>query len=54
VQRPSEVHEPSYRPDEIGTPWAIAGSGHFTDAAHQEMIHLAFKKPIDPWWSPPA
>jgi hypothetical protein len=49
----SSLH-PSYRPDEIGTPWAIAGPGYFTDAAHQEMIHVAFKKPIDPWWAPPA
>jgi hypothetical protein len=49
----SSLH-PSYRPDEIGTPWAIAGPGYFTDAAHQETIHVAFKKPIDPWWAPPA
>jgi hypothetical protein len=38
----------SYRPDEIGTPWAISAPGYFTDAAHQQMIHVAFKKPIDP------
>ncbi|MEA2244821.1 MAG: hypothetical protein QOD24_4377 [Solirubrobacteraceae bacterium] len=42
----------SYRPNEIGTPWAIAAPGYFTDAAHQQMIHVAFKTPIDPWWTP--
>jgi hypothetical protein len=46
--------DPSYRPDEIGTPWAIPGPAYFTDAAHQAMIHAAFKQPIDPWWTPPA
>jgi hypothetical protein len=44
----------AYRPDEVGTPWAISAPGHFTDAAHQDKIHLAFKRPIDPWWTPPA
>jgi hypothetical protein len=43
---------PSYRPNEIGTPWAISAPGYFTDAAHQQMIHVAFKTPIDPWWTP--
>jgi hypothetical protein len=42
---------PSYRPDEIGTPWPISAPGYFTDAAHQQMIHTAFKTPIDPWWT---
>jgi hypothetical protein len=46
--------DPSYRPDEIGSPWAIPGPSYFTDAAHQAMIHAAFKQPIDPWWTPPA
>jgi hypothetical protein len=44
----------SYRPDEIGSPWAIPGPAYFTDAAHQDMIHVAFKQPVDPWWTPPA
>jgi hypothetical protein len=44
----------SYRPDEIGTPWAIAGPGYFTDAASQDKIHVAFKQPIDPGWTPPG
>lgn len=45
---------PSYRPDEIGTPWPIAGPGYFTDAAHADHLHVAFKRPIDPSWKPPA
>jgi len=45
---------PSYRPDEIGTPWAISGPGYFTDAEHQDKIHVAFEQPIDPGWTPPA
>jgi hypothetical protein len=49
----SSLH-PSYRPDEIGTPWAISGPGYFTDAGHQEMLHVAFKTPVDPSWMPPA
>ena len=43
----------SYRPDEVGTPFAIASPGYFTDAAHQDHIHLGFKEPIDPGWKPP-
>ena len=43
-----------YRPDEIGTPWAISGPGYFTDAGHQDKIAAAFKLPIDAWWRPPA
>ncbi|MEA2149945.1 MAG: hypothetical protein QOD69_1775 [Solirubrobacteraceae bacterium] len=46
--------DPSYRPDEIGTPWAIPGPGYFTDAASQDKIHVAFKQPIDPGWTPPG
>ena len=43
-----------YRPDEIGTPWAISGPGYFTDAGHQDHLHLGFKTEIDPNWKPPA
>jgi hypothetical protein len=46
--------DPSYRPDEIGSPWAIPGPGYFTDAASQDKIHVAFKQPIDPGWTPPG
>lgn len=30
------------RPTEIGSPWAMPGSAHFTDAAHQDHLHIAF------------
>lgn len=46
--------DPSYRPDEVGTPWAISGPGYFTGADHQNKLHVAFKQPIDPTWTPPA
>jgi hypothetical protein len=44
----------SYRPDEVGSPFSIALPGYFTDAAHQDHIHIAFKQPIDPSWTPPT
>jgi hypothetical protein len=44
----------SYRPDEIGSPWAIAGPGYFTDAGHQDHVHAGFKQPIAPTWTPPS
>src|SRR5215213_11521368 len=43
-----------YRPDEIGSPWAISGPGYFTDAGHQDHVHLGFKTEIDPNWKPPG
>jgi len=43
-----------YRPNEIGTPWAISGPGYFTDAAHQDHLHIGFKQAISPTWQPPA
>jgi cell wall-associated NlpC family hydrolase len=46
--------DPSYRPDEIGTPWPISGPGYFTDADHNDHLHVAFKQAIDPSWRPPA
>src|SRR3954451_7423482 len=46
--------EPDIRPNEIGSPFAIAGPGYFTDAAHQNHIHIGFKQAIDPSWRPPA
>ena len=42
----------SIRPSEVGSPWAIASPGFFTDAGHQDHIHLAFKQAIAPDWSP--
>jgi hypothetical protein len=46
--------DPSYRPDEVGSPWAFSRPGYFTDAGSQHKIHVAFKRPIDPQWTPPA
>jgi len=44
----------SIRPSEIGSPWPLPGSADFSDAAHQNHIHVAFDDPIDPNWTPPA
>jgi hypothetical protein len=41
------------RPDEVGSPWSIAAPGFFTDASHQNHIHVAFDHVIDPKWKPP-
>ena len=38
--------DPNIRPNEIGSPWAISGPGYFTDAAHQNHLHLGFKQEI--------
>jgi cell wall-associated NlpC family hydrolase len=46
--------DPNIRPNEIGSPWAISGPGYFTDAAHQNHLHLGFKEEISPDWKPPA
>jgi hypothetical protein len=43
----------SIRPSEIGTPFAIAAPGSFTDAAHQDHVHVGFDQPIAPTWTPP-
>ena len=42
-----------YRPNEIGSPFAIAGPGYFTDAAHQNHLHVGFKQEIPRDWKPP-
>jgi hypothetical protein len=39
--------DPSTRPNEIGTPWPIQSPGFFTDATHQNRLHLAFTSPAD-------
>ncbi len=46
--------EPDIRPNEIGSPFAIAGPGYFTDAAHQNHIHVGFKQEVPADWKPPA
>jgi hypothetical protein len=35
----------SIRPTEIGSPWAIADPAYFTDADHQNHIHVGFDDP---------
>jgi hypothetical protein len=42
------------RPSEIGSPWQLPGTADFSDADHQNHIHVAFDDPIDPSWAPPA
>ena len=44
--------DPNYRPDEIGSPWAISGPGYFTDARHQDHLHVGFKQEITSDWKP--
>jgi hypothetical protein len=44
----------TFRPDEVGSPFAIALPGYYTDAGTQDHLHIAFKQPIDPSWTPPA
>ena len=46
--------DPSIRPSEIGSPFAIAGPAYFTDAAHQNHIHVGFETEISPDFKPPA
>ena len=38
--------DPKIRPNEIGSPFAISGPGYFTDAAHQNHLHIGFKEAI--------
>ena len=45
--------DPSIRPSEIGSPWALPGSAYFTDGAHQNHLHVAFDDPIARDWAPP-
>ena len=46
--------DPSIRPDEIGSPWAISAPGFFSDADHQDHIHVAFDHVISADWEPPT
>lgn len=43
----------SYRPDAIGTPFAISGPGYYTDATTQDRLDIGFRQPIGSSWSPP-
>jgi hypothetical protein len=53
AQSMSALHS-ALRPDEVGSPWSIALPGYFTDATTQDLLHIAFKQPIDPSWTLPA
>ncbi|MEA2444197.1 MAG: hypothetical protein QOJ12_1489 [Thermoleophilales bacterium] len=44
----------SIRPTEVGSPWQLPGSADFSDAGHQNHIHVAFDNPISKSWTPPA
>ena len=46
--------DPSIRPTEIGSPFAISGPGYFTDAAHQNHIHVGFDGQVPADFKPPA
>jgi cell wall-associated NlpC family hydrolase len=48
-----EQLDPSIRPSEIGSPWALPGAAYFTDGAHQNHLHIAFDDPIAPSWQAP-
>jgi hypothetical protein len=44
---------PRIRPTEIGSPWALPGAAYFSDAAHQNHLHIAYDDPIAGGWQPP-
>ena len=46
--------DPSIRPSEIGSPFAISGPGFFTDAAHQNHIHVGFDEALPADFKLPA
>jgi hypothetical protein len=46
--------DPSIRPSEIGSPWALSGPAYFTDAEHQNHLHIGYDDPIQPNWTPPT
>jgi hypothetical protein len=45
--------DPSIRPSEIGSPWALPGAAYFTDGDHQDHLHVGFDDPITADWKPP-
>jgi cell wall-associated NlpC family hydrolase len=48
-----EKLDPSIRPSEIGSPWALPGAAYFTDGAHQNHLHIAFDDAIGSSWQAP-
>src|SRR3954471_8909449 len=45
--------DPSIRPTEIGSPWSLSGAAYFTDAEHQNHLHIGFDDPLAPGWNAP-
>src|SRR5919198_2775456 len=45
--------DPRIRPTELGSPWALGDPVAFTDADHQDHIHVAFDDPMNPGASAP-
>jgi hypothetical protein len=45
--------DPAIRPTEIGSPWQLPGPAYFTDAAHQNHLHVGYDDPIDRGWRGP-
>jgi hypothetical protein len=45
--------DPSIRPTEIGSPWQLSGPAYFSDAAHQNHVHVGFDDPVPTSWRPP-
>ena len=37
--------DPAVRPSEVGGPWLISAPGFFSDAGHQDHIHVGFDSP---------
>jgi hypothetical protein len=46
--------DPRLRPTELGSPWNLGDPVAFTDADHQNHIHVAFDDPIQPGRAPPV
>jgi hypothetical protein len=44
----------SIRPTEVGSPWDLPGTADFTDAAHQNHLHIAWDDQISRDWQPPG
>ena len=45
---------PRIRPTEIGSPWPLSGPAYFTDAAHQNHLHVGFDDPVSRDWEAPG
>src|SRR4051794_1381939 len=46
--------DPSVRPTEIGSPWTLPGAAYFTDAEHQNHLHIGYDDPLSPDWHAPT